>query len=117
AVDEPTSLTLLGDTGAFRLVRDRLLHARTGGEWEEIVAGSAERADGDTAGGAFGTATIHLGRALRAWFDGDRDALAPAATFLDGLRQQQVLDAARRSDRDRGAWTRAGVQESGSLGV
>jgi hypothetical protein len=29
--------------------------------------------------------------------DGDRDALAPAATFEDGLMQQRVLDAARRS--------------------
>ncbi len=106
AVDEPTSLTLVGATGAYRLVRDRLLFARAGGDWEEIVPPSDARADGDTAGGAFGTATIHLGRALRGWFDGDRDALAPAATFLDGLRQQQVLDAARRSNANQGRWER-----------
>ncbi|HEU5162117.1 MAG TPA: Gfo/Idh/MocA family oxidoreductase [Thermoanaerobaculia bacterium] len=104
AVDEPTSLTLVGDTGAYRLVRDRLLFAPPGGEWTEVVASAGAGAEGDTAGGAFGTATIHLARALRAWSEGDRDALAPAATFADGLRQQQVLDAARRSHSNNGAW-------------
>lgn len=104
AVDEPTTLTLVGEHGAFRLVKDRLLVARTGGTWDELVAGGSPAAEGDTAGGSFGTATIHLGRALRAWFDGDREALTPAATFADGLRQQQVLDAAKRSDREGGCW-------------
>ena len=103
-VDEPTSLTLSGDAGGYRLVRDRLLYAPRGGEWTEVVAPAAAGADGDTAGGAFGTATVHLGRALRAWSEGDRDALAPAATFVDGLRQQEVLDAARRSHSNGGVW-------------
>lgn len=103
-VDEPTSLTLTGDAGGYRLVRDRLLFAPPGGEWTEVVAPAAASADGDTAGGAFGTATVHLGRALRAWSEGERDALAPAATFIDGLRQQEVLDAARRSHANGGAW-------------
>jgi predicted dehydrogenase len=104
AVDEPTSLTLVGETGAFRLVGDRLLHASIKGDWSEIAGGAAGPAGGDSPGGSFGTATIHLGRALRAWFDGDPDALSPAATFLDGVRQQQVLDAARRSHQNGGLW-------------
>ena len=37
---------------------------------------------------------------------GNREALAPAATFEDGLMQQRVLDAARKSSSSGGGWTR-----------
>ncbi|HVR43893.1 MAG TPA: Gfo/Idh/MocA family oxidoreductase [Thermoanaerobaculia bacterium] len=105
AVDEDSGLTIVGEKGAFRLVQDRLLHAQVRGEWSELVAGAGSEFTGDSPGGAFGTATIRLGEALRNFLDeGDREALAPAATFLDGLRQQQVLDAARASHRNGGAW-------------
>lgn len=105
AVDEDTGLTLVGERGAFRLAGDRLLHASPKEEWNVIVAGEGLDMAGDTPGGAFGTGTVHLGRALRAALDeGKRDALAPAATFADGFRQQEVLDAARRSHAGKGAW-------------
>jgi hypothetical protein len=59
---------------------------------------------GNSHGGAFGTGTLHLGYALRAALDeGNREALSPAATFEDGLMQQRVLDAARRSAEE-GGW-------------
>jgi hypothetical protein len=65
------------------------------------------RRPGNSPGGAFGTGTIHLGRALRAALeDGDRSALAPGATFEDGWMQQRVLDAARRSSTSGGGWSR-----------
>lgn len=105
-VDEDTGLTLVGERGAFRLAGVSLFHASLKGEWKEIVPGERLDMAGDTPGGAFGTGTVHLGRALGAALDeGTRDALAHAATFADGLRQQEVLDAARRSSEAGEAWT------------
>lgn len=64
-----------------------------------------ESRPGNSHGGAFGSGTLHLAHALRVAIDeGDRSALAPAATFADGLRQQRVLDAARQSSRAGGIW-------------
>jgi len=63
---------------------------------ERIAGGDLSQRPGNSPGGAFGTGTYLLGVALRrAIDDGDRSALAPAATFEDGLAQQRVLDAAR----------------------
>ncbi len=51
---------------------------------------------------AFPMATVHLAEALaRAVRDGDRSWLAPAATFEDGLHNQEVLDAVRKSHATR----------------
>jgi hypothetical protein len=76
-----------------------------GGQWKKQIEAEALPVPGNSPGGAFGTGTVHLGRALSAALDGgDRRALAPAATFADGLAQQQVLDAARRSHAVGGAW-------------
>ncbi len=48
--------------------------------------------------GSFARGTVAIGRALcRAIEDGDRDALAPAADFVQGLHLQRVMDAARDS--------------------
>ncbi len=103
--DEPATITIHGEAGAMRLVGEELLTAMRGEPF--TVATSAGRADrkGNSAGGAFGSGTFLLGRALRsALDDGDRSALANAATFDDGLAQQRVLDAARKSSRNNGAW-------------
>jgi len=79
--DEPSAVMFHGESDAIR-----------------IVATDPADLPGNSPGGAFGTGTLHLGRALRAALDdGDRSALSPAATFEDGLMQQRVLDAARRS--------------------
>jgi predicted dehydrogenase len=103
--DEPATLTIHGEEGAMRLVGEELLTAMRGEPF--TVATSAGRSDrrGNSAGGAFGSGTFHLGRALRTALDGgDRNALANAATFEDGLAQQRVLDAARASSLNDGAW-------------
>jgi predicted dehydrogenase len=108
--DEPTTLTIHGERGAFRLVDEELLFARRGELFARIAGGELAKRPGNSPGGAFGTGTLLLGRALKAALDdGDRDALAPAATFEDGLAQQRALDAARRSAAGgRGdAWQRA----------
>ena len=103
--DEPTALTIHGESGAFRLTGEELLFAKPKANFERIAGGAMSNRPGNSSGGAFGTGTYHLGLALkRALDDGDRDALSPAATFSDGLAQQRVLDAARRSDREGGRW-------------
>ena len=103
--DEPTAFTIHGENGALRLTGEELLLAKPKANFERIAGGDISSRPGNSSGGAFGTGTYHLGLALkRALDDGDRDALAPAATFSDGLAQQRVLDAARRSHREGGRW-------------
>ena len=108
--DEPTTLTIHGESGAMRLVGEELLFAARGAKsWTRIAGNDLAPMPGNSSGGAFGTGTLLLAQALRAVLDdGDRDALAPAATFEDGLAQQRVLDAARRA-----ASGRAGVPPAG----
>ncbi len=103
--DETTTLTIHGEEGALRLAGEELLTALRGEPFS--VATGAGRSDrrGNSAGGAFGSGTYFLGHALRSAIDGgDRNALANAATFADGLAQQRVLDAARDSNARGGAW-------------
>jgi predicted dehydrogenase len=103
--DEPTTLTIHGEKGAFRLVGEELLFAAPRGAFERIAGGDLSQRPGNSPGGAFGTGTYLLGLAIhRALDDGDRQALAPAATFTDGLSQQRVLDAGRRSHAAGGRW-------------
>jgi len=104
--DEPTTLTIHGEEGAMRLVGEELLTAMRGEPFTAATKGSRSDRRGNSAGGAFGTGTYFLGRALRsALDDGDRAAIANAATFEDGLKQQRVLDAAQKSSRNKGVWT------------
>jgi predicted dehydrogenase len=103
--DEPCVLTIHGEDAAFRFVGEELLFAKRGKPFERIAGNDTAKRPGNSFGGAFGTGTYHLGVALRrALDDGDRSALAPAATFADGLAQQRVLDAARRSHGAGGGW-------------
>jgi predicted dehydrogenase len=113
SVDEPTTITLHGENGGLRLRDGALFSAMSGGSWETEVEQDIG-STGDSPGGAFGTATVYLGRAIRAALDdGDRSALSHGATFTDGLRQQQVLDAARRSHHSGGEWVTVGsVQDT-----
>ncbi len=98
--DEATVMTIHGDRGAMRFTGEEVLLSQNRQAFERIAGGPLEQRPGNSLGGAFGTGTLHLGRALRAAIDeGDRDALAPAATFEDGLMQQRVLDLARRSTK------------------
>jgi predicted dehydrogenase len=103
--DEPTTMTIHGETGALRLTGEELLQARRNEPFVRIAGSEMATRPGNSAGGAFGSGTYHLGLALKAALDdGNRDALAPAATFEDGLAQQRVLDAARRSAQKGGGW-------------
>jgi predicted dehydrogenase len=103
--DEPTTITIHGEDGAMRLIGEELLMASRGEPLTRAAGGDLAARRGNSAGGAFGSGTLHLGRALRAALDdGDREALAPAATFEDGMAQQRVLDAARASHERGGVW-------------
>jgi predicted dehydrogenase len=102
--DENSMMTIHGEEGALRFAGEEVLVSKGGAPFARLAGGELARRPGNSPGGAFGTGTLHLGSALRAALDdGDRDALAPAATFEDGLVQQRVLDAARRSSRE-GGW-------------
>ncbi len=104
APDEPAVMTIHGEQGAMRFLGEEVLLSMGGSPFQAIAGGPLEKRPGNSPGGAFGAGTLHLGRALRAALDeGDRAALAPAATFDDGLQQQRVLDAARKSASD-GGW-------------
>ena len=103
--DEPQVMTIHGENGAMRLTGEELLFAKRGEPFAHIAGGAMAKRPGNSMGGAFGTGTYHLGLALRAAIDeGKRDALGFAATFRDGLEQQRVLDAARRSSQQEGCW-------------
>jgi len=102
--DEASVMTIYGEDGSMRFTGQEVLLSMNGSPFERMAGGPLEQRPGNSPGGAFGTGTLHLGRALRtAIEDGDRTALAPAATFADGLLQQRVLDAVRRSSAS-GGW-------------
>jgi predicted dehydrogenase len=106
--DDPTTLTIHGERAAFLLRSEELLMATRGEPFACIAGADTAKRPGNSAGGAFGTGSFELGRALRAAIDdGDRSALDPAASFEDGLAQQRVLDAARRSSEGDGRWEKA----------
>jgi predicted dehydrogenase len=102
--DESSVLTIHGERGAMRFIGEEVLLSQNREPFTTMAGGAMSARPGNSQGGAFGSGTLHLGHALRAALDeGTRDALAPAATFVDGLAQQRVLDAARRSARE-GRW-------------
>lgn len=102
--DESSVLTIHGERGAMRFIGEEVLLSQNREPFRVFAGGPLSDRPGNSPGGAFGSGTLHLGHALRAALDdGSRDALAPAATFMDGLMQQRVLDAARKSARD-GGW-------------
>lgn len=104
--DEPATLTIHGESGAMRIAGESLLVTTPMKPWQFVAGGELASHPGNSPGGAFGTGTRLLGQALRRWFDGDRNALAFAATFEDGLAQQRVLDAARASHAQGGTWVK-----------
>lgn len=103
--DEPSVMTIHGEQGAMRLTGEELLMSKERKPFERIAGGDLQQRPGNSPGGAFGSGTLLLGRALRAAIDdGHLAALAPAATFRDGMLQQRVLDAARISAARDGQW-------------
>jgi len=103
--DERSMLTIHGETHAMRFIGAEVLLAKRRESYIRLAGEEMPELPGNSFGGAFGSGTLELARALkRALEDGDRSALAPAATFRDGLAQQRVLDAARRSSSNGGRW-------------
>jgi predicted dehydrogenase len=103
--DEASMLTIYGERGAMRFIGEQVLLSTKGAPFQVMAGSTMTNRPGNSPGGAFGTGTLHLGHALRAALDdGDLDALAPAATFEDGLMQQRVLDAARKSAAAERCW-------------
>lgn len=101
--DETSMLWIYGERGAMRFIGEEVLLSIGGSPFANMAGGPMEQRPGNSPGGAFGTGTLHLARALRAALDeGDRAALAPAATLADGVMQQRVLDAARQSSQSAG---------------
>jgi predicted dehydrogenase len=104
--DESSVLTIHGERGAMRFIGEEVFLSNGGAPFTVMAGEPMTSRPGNSHGGAFGTGTLYLGRALRAARDdGDRAALNPAATFRDGLMQQRILDAARKSPAD-GGWAR-----------
>jgi predicted dehydrogenase len=96
--DESSVLMIHGELGAMRFIGEEVLLSMNRAPFTTMSGGAMSTRPGNSHGGAFGSGTLHLGHALRAALDeGNREALAPAATFEDGLMQQRVLDAARKS--------------------
>jgi predicted dehydrogenase len=102
--DEASVITLHFEQGAMRFVGSEVLLSVGRAPFATVAGGPLEQRPGNSPGGAFGTGTLHLANALREAIDeGKLEALAPAATFEDGLMQQRVLDAAREASRT-GGW-------------
>lgn len=102
--DDASVMTIHGERGAIRIIGAEALLSTGGRPFDRFAGGDLDTRPGNSPGGAFGTGTLLLGRALRAALEnGDRAALAPAATFEDGLAQQRVLDAVRKASAE-GRW-------------
>jgi predicted dehydrogenase len=102
--DDASTMTIHAESGAIRIVGAEALLSTAGKPFTRFAGEDLDARPGNSPGGAFGSGTIHLARALRAALDdGNRAALAPAATFEDGLMQQRVLDAGRAAARG-GGW-------------
>jgi len=107
--DEQAMMTIHCEHEAMRLIGSELLVAKRGEPYALVAGEEMPKLPGNSMGGAFGSGTRELARALkRALDEGDRDALAPAASVHDGLAQQRVLDAARRSSENGGKWESLG---------
>jgi predicted dehydrogenase len=100
-VSEPETTTVYGTAGTLRWVGGQLLYAPLHQAFQDITPVHTYPAPAGLSG-AFPHATVYIAHALRAYLHGEQHALRPAATFDDGLRIQEVLDAARRSHIDDG---------------
>lgn len=98
-------LVVAGSGGALRLEDQRLIGWRAGAHArEDLTVPEITRLPPGVRSDEWSRGTLYLARALKAALaDGNPSALAPAATFEDGLRVQRVLDAARESSAS-GRW-------------
>ncbi len=109
-INESQSFTLYGDEGTLRFIDGKILYARPDEVLHDrtpasniVISEDMTRLYPD-----FAEATVYMGYALRAALEGDRLALTPAATFVDGLHTQKVIDAISQSSRHGDSWVDVG---------
>lgn len=95
---------VLGSSGTLRLRGSRLLQGDADGNIQDITPPSDVVIPAGVSG-TFPEATVYQGHALRAALEsGSCEPILAGASFDDGLRVQQALDAIRRSAREEGRW-------------
>ncbi|MCB0113054.1 MAG: Gfo/Idh/MocA family oxidoreductase [Caldilineaceae bacterium] len=105
------TVTLYGTEGALRLDEaDRLwgmkAAAFAAGEWTEIDVDDPVKANSELpAGTSFARGSVYLAQAIARTLGSGEHWIADAASFYDGLKAQQMIDAARRSHAEQ-AWVR-----------
>ena len=106
--EERTNITITGKKGRLTYDGTRLLTERQGAKPMPVEVRDPTRLPPGLVDSEWSRGTAHLGRALKlALTTGDRSPIQFAATFADGLAVQQVLDAARESNRQ-GTWANVG---------
>lgn len=107
-MNDSQSMTLYGDAGTLRFVDGKLLYARPDEMFEDVTPSPVLTVAEDIVNlyPDYAEATVYMAYALSSALDGDRSALEYAATFRDGVRVQQVIDAVRTSSGAAEGWVR-----------
>jgi predicted dehydrogenase len=100
-VSDPDTMTFHGTEGSLRWIDGRLYHARPGSAYTDVTPVHTYPPP-DKLPGAFAYGTVYLAHALKAYLNGEHDAMAHGATFADGLAIQHALDTARQSNAQGG---------------
>lgn len=102
-------LRVAGTKGTLVCKNEKLTGHRAGqSEGEDLSVAEDFTPPAGMDGAEWLRGTVYIGQALKQAIEtGDHRALAPAATFADGLKIQQVLDAWRESAQAR-AWVTVG---------
>jgi predicted dehydrogenase len=108
--DRGMSILMVGTEGALKVdYEDRLWGLKFGGfakdEWEELTVADESTDLTLPNRRAFTIGCYHLGKMVNKSLLAGQAIIPEAATFYDGLVVQRVLDAARRSHRER-SWVR-----------
>lgn len=99
---EPDRILVAGTEASLTYEDGRLVGRRPSGKTEDLTRAEDLEALAGLRQDEWGRGSFYLGRALgQALADGDRGEVSIAAGFEDGLRIQEVLDAARGSDAER----------------
>lgn len=98
--------TFYGDEGTLQFINGKLLYARPDEPFADVTPQTEFEIDPaiQQIYADYAEASVFLGHAIRKALDGDKSGLAEAATFEDGLRVQQVIDAIRQSSRNAQGW-------------
>jgi predicted dehydrogenase len=105
-MNESQSFTFYGSEGTLRFIDGRIWYAAPDEDFEDITPPPTIVVEEQLTNlyPDFAEASVYMGYALRAALAGDHSLLQKAATFVDGLRVQQVIDAVRRSSSGAEGW-------------